>query len=105
MDNVKITVLKISETDKAVQYCITFRIVEYPGHPICGEGREYYFNKWFPKRVVTPIDDTHISIPKKFLEETLKILSDKHPFREVRYNAQFYPERFKWNVDTISEKS
>ena len=80
-------------------------IVEHPGHPICGEGKEFFFNRWLPKRVVTPIDDTHIGIPKKFLEETLKILADKHPFQEVRYNAQFYPERFKWSVETISEKS
>ena len=69
------------------------------------DGKEFFFNRWLPKRVVTPIDDTHIGIPKKFLEETLKILADKHPFQEVRYNAQFYPERFKWSVETISEKS
>lgn len=100
-----LTVRKVGETDKAVQYCVTFWIVEHPGHPICGEGKEFFFNRWLPKRVVTPIDDTHIGIPKKFLEETLKILADKHPFQEVRYNAQFYPERFKWSVETISEKS
>ena len=100
-----LTVRKVGETDKAVQYCVTFWIVEHPGHPICGEGKEFFFNRWLPKRVVTPIDDTHIGIPKKFLEETLKILADKHPFREVRYNAEFYPERFKWSVETISEKS
>ena len=100
-----LTVRKVGETDKAVQYCVTFWIVEHPGHPICGEGKEFFFNRWLPKRVVTPIDDTHIGIPKKFLEETLKILADKHPFQKVRYNAQYYPERFKWSVETISEKS
>lgn len=100
-----LTARKVGETDKAVQYCVTFWIVEHPGHPVCGEGKEFFINRWLPKRVVTPIDDTHIGIPKKFLEETLKILADKHPFQEVRYNAQFYPERFKWTVETISEKS
>ena len=75
-----LTVRKVGETEKAVQYCVTFWIVEHPGHPICGEGKEFFFNRWLPKRVVTPIDDTHIGIPKKFLEETLKILADKHPF-------------------------
>lgn len=99
-----LTVRKVGETEKAVQYCVTFWIVEHPGHPVCGDGKEFFFNRWLPKRVVTPIDDTHIGIPKKFLEETLKILADKHPFQEVRYNAQFYPERFKWSVETISEK-
>lgn len=33
-----LTVRKVGETDKAVQYCVTFWIVEHPGHPICGEG-------------------------------------------------------------------
>lgn len=79
-----LTIRKIGETEKAVQYCVTFWIVEHPGHPVCGEGKEFFFNRWLPKRVVTPIDDTHIGIPKKFLEETLKILADKHPFQEVR---------------------
>ena len=32
-------------------------------------------------------------------------VAEKIPFQEVRYNAQFYPERFKWSVETISEKS
>lgn len=100
-----LTVRKVGETEKAVQYCVTFWIVEHPEHPVCGDGKEFFFNRWLPKRVVTPIDDTHIGIPKKFLEETLKILADKHPFQEVRYSAQFYPERFKWSVETISEKS
>lgn len=100
-----LTVRKVGETEKAAQYCVTFWIVENPGHPVCGDGKEFFFNRWLPKRVVTPIDDTHIGIPKKFLEETLKILADKHPFQEVRYSAQFYPERFKWSVETISGKS
>lgn len=100
-----LTAQQINETEKAVQYRVTFWIVENPGHPVCGGGKEYYFGRWFPKRVVTPIDDTHIGIPKKFLEETIQLLANGHPFQEVRYNAQFYPERFKWSVETISEKS
>lgn len=70
-----LTVEKIGETEKAVQYRVTFWIVENPGHPVCWEGKEYYFGRWLPKRVVTPIDDTHIGIPKKFLEETIELLA------------------------------
>lgn len=100
-----LTVRKVGETDKAVQYCVTFWIVEHPGHPICGEGKEFFFNRWLPKRVVTPIDDTHIGIPKKFLEETIELLAKGHPFREVRYNAQFKQETLQWTKPTKPEKS
>ena len=100
-----LTVRKVGETDKAVQYCVTFWIVEHPGYPICGEGKEFFFNRWLPKRVVTPIDDTHIGIPKKFLEETIELLAKGHPFREVRYNAQFKQETLQWTKPTKPEKS
>lgn len=100
-----LTVRKVGETDKAVQYCVTFWIVEHPGHPVCGEGKEFFFNRWLPKRVVTPIDDTHIGIPKKFLEETIELLAKGHPFREVRYNAQFKQETLQWTKPTKPEKS
>ena len=40
-----LTVRKVGETEKAVQYCVTFWIVEHPGHPICGEGKEFFFNR------------------------------------------------------------
>lgn len=33
-----LTVEKIGETEKAVQYRVTFWIVENPGHPVCWEG-------------------------------------------------------------------
>lgn len=82
-----------------------FWIVENPGHPVCWEGKEYYFGRWLPKRVVTPIDDTHIGIPKKFLEETIELLAKGHPFREVRYNAQFKQETLQWTKPTKPEKS
>lgn len=36
-----LTVRKVGETEKAVQYCVTFWIVEHPGHPVCGEGKEF----------------------------------------------------------------
>lgn len=100
-----LTVEKIGETEKAVQYRVTFWIVENPGHPVCWEGKEYYFGRWLPKRVVTPIDDTHIGIPKKFLEETIELLAKGHPFREVRYNAQFKQETLQWTKPTKPEKS
>lgn len=90
---------------EAVQYRVTFWIVENPGHPVCWEGKEYYFGRWLPKRVVTPIDDTHIGIPKKFLEETIELLAKGHPFREVRYNAQFKQETLQWTKPTKPEKS
>lgn len=32
-----LTVEKIGETEKAVQYRVTFWIVENPGHPVCWE--------------------------------------------------------------------
>lgn len=101
----QLTVEKIGETEKAVQYRVTFWIVENPGHPVCWEGKEYYFGRWLPKRVVTPIDDTHIGIPKKFLEETIELLAKGHPFREVRYNAQFKQETLQWTKPTKPEKS
>lgn len=63
------------------------------------------FGRWLPKRVVTPIDDTHIGIPKKFLEETIELLAKGHPFREVRYNAQFKQETLQWTKPTKPEKS
>lgn len=47
-----LTVEKIGETEKAVQYRVTFWIVENPGHPVCWEGKEYYFGRWLPKPVV-----------------------------------------------------
>lgn len=87
---------KIGETEKAVQYCITFWIVEFPNHPVCWEGKYFYFNRWFPKKVVTVIDESHIGIPKPFLQETIELLANKHSFREVRYNAKFRPELLKW---------
>lgn len=34
-----LTVEKIGETEKAVQYRVTFWIVENPGHPVCWEGK------------------------------------------------------------------
>lgn len=100
-----LTVKKIKETEKAIQYCITFWIVEYPNHPVYRYGEEFMFNVWFPKKVVTKIDSVHIGVPKNFFELVLKTLASKHPFQKVRYNAQYYPERFKWSVETISEKS
>lgn len=30
-----LTVEKIGETEKAVQYRVTFWVVENPGHPVC----------------------------------------------------------------------
>lgn len=40
-----LTVEKIGETEKAVQYRVTFWIVEHPDHPVCWEGKKYYFGR------------------------------------------------------------
>lgn len=100
-----LTVEKIGETEKAVQYRVTFWIVEHPGHPVCWEGKEYYFGRWLPKRVVTPIDDTHIGVPKPFLFQTIKAISERHPFQNVRYMARNHSETLQWIEPTKSEKS
>ena len=96
---------KSGETDKAVQYCIRFWIVEAPHNPVCWQGKEYGFYTWFPKKIVRVIDDTHIGVPKPFLFQTIKAISERHPFQNVRYMARNHSETLQWIEPTKSEKS
>ena len=80
---------KIKETEKAVDYCISFWI----------DSCDYYIYKWLPKKLVIPVDDRHIKVGDIGLKMIIDEIARKHTFNRASYTARFYPENIIWNKE------
>lgn len=80
---------KIRETDKAVNYCITFWI----------DMGSYYIYKWLPKKLIIPVDECHIKVEGIGLRMIIDEIACKHTFKKAKYTARVCPENIIWNKD------
>lgn len=99
----RLTATKIGESKNAIKFVLDFWIAENR----CGfnNWKPFRFVIWYPKKVVLILDESHIEIPKKFFDETLELIRDRHPFNRVKYVARYYPDWFKWTRGSVQEKS